>query len=65
MMRGSHKLVLSLVILLAAGIGFGAAYQRMEEDDRLTAKRLALVCGAPLSFAALLTWTILKLSKKR
>jgi hypothetical protein len=36
----------------------------MEDEDRLTTKRLVLVCGAPLAVAALLTWAIVSASKK-
>lgn len=65
MIRRHHKRVFLILAFLAACVGFGAAYQSMEDEDRLTTKRFALVCGAPLSLAALLTWTILTLSKRR
>lgn len=59
------KRVFAFLALIAACVGFGALYQNMDEEDRLTTKRLVLVCGAPLSLAAILTAAILAASRKR
>ena len=65
MLRGRPRNRFLVLFALILGIlSFAAYYPRMDEEDRLTSKRVALVCVAPLTLAALLTWAILAASKR-
>lgn len=65
MLRGRPRYRYLVLLLLMAGLlGFAAYYPSMDEEHRLICKRLALVCVAPLSLAAVLTWGIMAASKR-